>query len=104
MIQICNSTNPKILEVGCCGEKDIDSLHQAILLELSKMEGIEQEVKLAACMRNCTNGISIRILPQNQLYGNVTPEDIPELLESVFIKRKPLKRLLIQEKNRFLDF
>lgn len=105
MIYLCNSTSPKISESGCCGEKEVEALQLAIVAQLAKMEGCEhEEVRMSACMRNCLHGISVRIHPQNQLYGNVLPEDIPELLESVFILKKPLKRLLIQPTNRFLGF
>lgn len=105
MIYLCNSTSPKISEVGCCGEKEVEALQLAIVAQLAKIEGCEaEEVRMSACMRNCVHGISVRILPQNQIYGNVKPEDVQELLESVFILKKPLQRLLIQPTNRFLGF
>ncbi len=105
MIYLCNSTSPKISESGCCGEKEVEALRLAIVSQLAKMEGLEQEeVRMSACMSNCIYGISVRIHPQNQLYGNVKPEDIPELLASVFTLKKPLQRLLIPPVNRFLGF
>lgn len=105
MIHICNSKSPKLSEGGCCGDKEAEELRIAILDKLAKMKDVEQEiVTFSTCMRNCLNGVSIRFMPQNQLYGNVTPADIPELLESVLILKKPLKRLLIQPTNRFLGF
>ncbi len=105
MILICNSTAPKLGEGGCCGEKNTEALYAAVGIQLAKMAGFEQEeVRMSACMRNCRQGISVRILPQNQVYGNVIPDDIPELLTQVLAQKKALTRLLVVQENRFLGF
>jgi (2Fe-2S) ferredoxin len=104
-IYICNSVNPKINGVGCCGEKAPQALLQAILDFLENEEGNDHvSVKFTNCLRNCDKGISLKILPQHTLYGNVQPTDIPELLQSHIWEEKILRRLQIIEENRFLGF
>ncbi|HOE18593.1 MAG TPA: NADH-quinone oxidoreductase subunit NuoF [Syntrophorhabdaceae bacterium] len=42
-------------------------------------------------------GVVLVVYPEGIYYGNVTPQDIPELVEEHLLKGRPLKRLILSE-------
>jgi NADH:ubiquinone oxidoreductase subunit F (NADH-binding)/(2Fe-2S) ferredoxin len=42
-------------------------------------------------------GVILVVYPEGVYYGNVTPQDIPELVEEHLLKGRPLKRLILSE-------
>ncbi|MFN0199995.1 MAG: (2Fe-2S) ferredoxin domain-containing protein [Bacteroidia bacterium] len=89
-VLICNSQNPKQLEVGCCGEKNADSLLEEVEKRIEAL-GLQEkvQVKTSPCMRNCASGITVKIIPGNLLLGNLDSEDAEILLKNFILKRIP---------------
>ncbi len=48
-------------------------------------------------------GVAVVISPTGRLYLGVRPEDVPDLVESEFVKRQPLTRLLAHDSAEVLD-
>jgi len=73
-------------------------IQEAMLAELKK-HGIENEVQLVmtGCNGFCAVGPVMTVMPDGVFYQKLTPEDIPELVESHFVNGKPVERLLYKQ-------
>ncbi|MEJ2745209.1 MAG: NADH-quinone oxidoreductase subunit NuoF [bacterium] len=76
-------------------EKEIDEL------------GLSDKVRLSisGCLGMCKHGPAMIINPPHTVYGNVRAEDVPELIRSHILNKKPLARLMVEEEhlcNKFL--
>lgn len=98
-IHIFACTNErKNSEVKSCGEA-----HGMLLIEAIKQEFAKQKiqgrirVQRSGCLGICVFGPTIAIYPSGHFYVNVQQNDIPELVESHFIKKEPLERLLLKK-------
>lgn len=102
-ILVCDSGKPKIQGGGCCNDKSSRLIIDAFHDELTQ-RGLELKIKVlpAACMRNCLSGISVKILPDNTLYGSVKVADVPEIIDDHLIKGQPIKRLLADPPSTLL--
>jgi (2Fe-2S) ferredoxin len=98
-IFVCTNERPPGHPRGCCKEKKSEELVQLFKQELSKV-GIRREVRAqkAGCLDVCEFGPAIVVYPDNVWYGNVTPEDVPEIVRSHIIEGKPVERLRIPGK------
>lgn len=97
-IQLCNSHRPKIAGAGCCNDRGAAKLltqFQAYIKE-HKLED-QIEVIETACLRNCNQGISLRVLTDMTLYGNVKIQDIEDILQQHLIKGQPVERLIVSK-------
>lgn len=103
-ILVCNSLKPKCIGVGCCGEKDSLALIDALQKE-SQLQNKEAhiEILLSACLHHCAEGITVKLIPKNIVYGNVHPTDAQELIASV-IQGKIIDRLHIPSQTRSIGF
>jgi NADH-quinone oxidoreductase subunit F/NAD(P)H dehydrogenase (quinone)/NADP-reducing hydrogenase subunit HndC len=64
-----------------------------------KENGLEDTVRVVetGCNGFCAMGPILVVHPDNVFYQKIKVEDIPELVESHFIKKKPLERLLYKD-------
>ncbi len=98
-ILVCGGT-------GCLSSKSeqiIKNLESAVLFH-----GLEKEVivKKTGCFGFCEKGPIVKILPDNILYIEVTPEDTSEIIESHIVNGKVVERLLFVDprtKERIRD-
>uniref|UniRef100_A0A7C3RLG8 NADH-quinone oxidoreductase subunit NuoF n=1 Tax=Dictyoglomus thermophilum TaxID=14 RepID=A0A7C3RLG8_DICTH len=74
------------------------AVEEALINELRK-RGIDKEVGVIETgpLGIIGKGVVMVVYPEGVYYGNVKPEDIPELVEEHFVKGRPLKRLMIEE-------
>lgn len=70
----------------------------AIRQELSK-HNIDQEVNVleTGSLGYFERGICLAVYPENVIYGNVTVDDVPELIIEHFLKGRPLARLSLEK-------
>lgn len=88
-----------------CMQKDSQKLRQAFEKELEKKKLSEKvKINLSGCLGMCSHGPIVIINPRYTVYGKVTENDIPELIESHIIKKEPFKRLAIEEDHLFNRF
>lgn len=85
---------------GSCGAKGSEAIRKAFKDEL-KRHGLKGTVRAnaAGCLDACSDGPSIVVYPEGVWYGRVTPEDVPEIVESHLVNGKPVERL----RNRRLE-
>lgn len=86
IISVCMGT-------GCIalGAKDVVGAFKA---ELEK-EGLKEdiEIKETGCLGSCELGPRVIIYPDEICYFKVKPEDIPEILSKIVIKRRIVERI-----------
>ncbi|MGN1346883.1 MAG: NADH-ubiquinone oxidoreductase-F iron-sulfur binding region domain-containing protein [Eubacteriales bacterium] len=86
----------------CGGTGCTSSGSQAIrekLAEELKLKGLEEEVKIVqtGCFGLCALGPIMIIYPEGTFYSQVTPADIPEIVEEHLLKGRIVERLVYNE-------
>ncbi|MEH2009466.1 (2Fe-2S) ferredoxin domain-containing protein [Nostoc sp.] len=97
---------------GCCCRCGAMEIYEAFEEEIKqrKLEDVV-EIRRSGCLDRCEAGVVVlvsqpkpheaswlptklqkRIVSNKQWYGNLKVQDIPELIESHFVKDQPLKR------------
>jgi len=97
IITICDGTG--------CIQKDNAAIRK-ILEQQLKEHNLTNDVRvnLSGCLGMCDKGPIVVINPGYTIYGNVTTNDIPEIVEEHIVKGKPLARLAIQEDHLYNRF
>jgi NADH-quinone oxidoreductase subunit F len=74
------------------------SVEKALLEEITK-QGLSDEISVleTGSIGIIGQGVILVVYPEGIYYANVTPADIPELVEEHFLKGRPFKRLIITE-------
>ena len=70
---------------GCCALKAAEEV-RAILKEQVKARGLARlgaRICKSSCLDQCSSGVCILVEPDHFFYGNVTLEDVPEIVESL---------------------
>ncbi len=69
------------------------------LKDLREELELEETVKINAtnCLGPCQQGAILVVYPEGVWYQGVTPEDVPELMQSHFIEGRSLERLLLTD-------
>ncbi|HOE90604.1 MAG TPA: NADH-quinone oxidoreductase subunit NuoF [Candidatus Cloacimonadota bacterium] len=89
----------------CCGSGCVSAgalrIKDRFIEELKKNE-IYDEVNIieTGCMGPCDFGPVLMVYPEGIFYIKVTPEDAEEIVNEHFIKGRPVKRLMQQEKDK----
>ena len=83
----------------CGGTGCTSSGSQAILAKLAeeiKAKGLEDEIKLVqtGCFGLCALGPIMIVYPEGTFYSQVTPEDVPEIVEEHLLKGRLVDRLV----------
>ncbi len=88
-----------------CIHKRSKELETAIETELARHELADRvSINLSGCLGMCAKGPIMTINPQYTVYGNVTADDIPEIISSHILKKKPVARLAIDEDHLYNRF
>ncbi len=83
---------------GCTSSGSVP-VQEALNKEIKK-HNLDKEIKVVqtGCLGLCELGPIIIVYPEGSMYCQVTPEDIPELVEEHLVKGRILERLLYKEK------
>jgi NADH:ubiquinone oxidoreductase subunit F (NADH-binding)/(2Fe-2S) ferredoxin/NAD-dependent dihydropyrimidine dehydrogenase PreA subunit len=97
IITICDGTG--------CIQKGQGGLRKTLEQQL-KDRNLTNDVRinLSGCLGMCEKGPIVVINPGYTVYGNVTANDIPEIVEEHLVKGQPLARLAIQEDHLYNRF
>lgn len=97
VITLCNGTS--------CMHKRSRQLQETIEANLEK-NGLAGKVKivLSGCLGMCAKGPIMIVNPGYTIYGNVTDNDIPKIIEEHLIKKQPVKKLMIEEDHLYNRF
>jgi (2Fe-2S) ferredoxin len=81
---------------GCCAGKGSEEVRDA-LKEQVKARGLarlDARICKSSCLDQCSSGVCILVEPDHFLYGHVTLEDVPEIVESLAAGRR-VERLVL---------
>jgi len=83
---------------GCCHDRAGDAVREALKAAV-KTHSLKRHVRIngAGCLDQCEHGPVIVVYPEGVWYGFVTPEDVPEIVESHLIGGKPVDRLRLPD-------
>jgi (2Fe-2S) ferredoxin len=95
---VCENRRPDDDPRGSCAAKGSMAIRAALKDELKRrgLKGRIARANGAGCLDACEHGPTIVVYPEGVWYGGVTPEDVPELVESHLVQGRPVQRLLIR--------
>ena len=84
--------NPK----GCCKLANGDKVRDAFKKELAAM-GLLTSVRAnkSGCLDQCAHGVAVVVYPEQVWYGNVTTDDVREIVHRHIIEGKFVTRLML---------
>lgn len=100
-----NKFTVTICEEATCLKSGSRDLRKELQSQLEKA-GLSDTVKilLSGCLGMCQKAPLIIVNPGYTIYGKVTKDDLPEIIESHFKNNQPLARLIVEEDHLFNRF
>jgi len=97
-IFVCTNQRPPENPKGCCNPGDTSPLHSLFKAGLAK-RGLKSRVRAnkSGCLDQCEHGPTVVVYPEAVWYGNVTPGDVDEILDSHIRGNQPVQRLMIAD-------
>ena len=116
---VCNKQPAGDNPGGCCGSKGANEIYRSFQAQIAARNLTDRiEVRQSGCLSHCQAGAVVlvyqpnwggfawlptklrlkirrRFFPQRHLYGRLQCADIPDLVDSHFVKGKPLNSQLI---------
>lgn len=94
-----------LCEGPSCTHRKSKDLRVALQKEIEK-QSLTNTVRIntSGNLGMCEHGPIIIINPPYTIYGNVTEQDIPEIIREHIIEKHPLKRLIVEEDHLFNRF
>ena len=85
---------------GCCvarGSKEVAAAFKSKLYE----RGLKRVVRAnkAGCLDQCAHGVTVVVYPDAVWYGNVTVDDIDEIIERHILGDEPVERLVVEPED-----
>ncbi len=83
-IFVCASTRLNGTVQGVCQKKESHDILQTLVEEVND-RGIEDEVMVSqmGCVGLCSMGPVVMVYPDTIWYGNVTPDDVEEIVDAL---------------------
>ncbi len=90
---VCTNARPPLAKPSC-GPRGGNQI-LAMLKEEVERRQLKAEVRICAssCLGPCEDGPNIVVYPEGIWYQGVTPDDVPELVESHIVGNRPVERL-----------
>jgi len=97
-IFICGNQRPPSHPRGCCDPEGRAAL-QKLFKEKLKTRGLKGQVRAnqAGCLDQCEHGPNLVVYPDAVWYGNVTADDVDEIIESHILGGVPVARLRLAD-------
>lgn len=94
---VCTSSRINGQQKGYCFSKDAVGIVQAFMEEIEDRD-LNDDVMVTntGCFGICSSGPIVVVYPEGVWYKEVTPEDVPEIVESHFENGKKVERLEIK--------
>lgn len=80
LVLVC--TNAREGGANCCALRGSHEFYDQLKAEV-KARFSDVRVVRTGCLGNCATGVSVVIMPDNIWLGEVTDQDIPELIEKI---------------------
>jgi len=93
-IFICTNERSPDDPKGCCAAKNAREIAARFKEELHK-RGLKGKMRAnkAGCLDLCEWGPTVVIYPEGVWYKQVTPDDVPEIIEAHLIGNRPVERI-----------
>jgi len=97
IITLCDGT--------ACIQRGAHRIRDRLIKEIDA-RGLTDRVRisLSGCLGICGKGPVMVVNPGYTIYGNLTEDDIPEIVEQHLLQEKPIARLAVQEDHLFNRF
>lgn len=97
-IFICTNQRDEGHPRGSCDPKASGELHKLFKTAVA-VRGLRGKVRAnkAGCLDQCEHGPNVVVYPEGIWYGNVTPADVDEIIDSHIVGGKPVERLIIAD-------
>lgn len=84
-LMVCMNRRPDGSPKGSCAERGSEGIYQALRAALKErgLARVEARAVSCSCLDACFTGPSILVEPDHVLYGRVTVEDLPEILDAI---------------------
>jgi (2Fe-2S) ferredoxin len=99
-IFVCENKRPDGHPRGCCADKGSLEFRQALKKRIKKL-GLNSKIRInsAGCLDACEYGAVMVVYPEQIWYGNVTINDIDDIIDQQILNNQPVKRLTIKNKE-----
>ena len=89
---------------SACEASKADAIYESFKKVLED-EGLKNDVQVVktGCFGFCEKGPIVKILPEEEFYVEVKPEDAEEIVHETIIKGRPVQRLLYKDKDLKVD-
>jgi (2Fe-2S) ferredoxin len=97
-IFVCVNERPADHPRGCCLHKNSEAVREKFKEEIRKI-GITSLVRTnsAGCLDACEFGASVVVYPEAVWYGNVTVDDVKEIVNEHILDGHVVERLVIKD-------
>lgn len=97
LVYVCTNSRAEGNPKPSCARRGSEKLLELLKKEVEK-QGLSEsvEIETSICLGACENGCTMLVHSDATWYGDVTPDDIAELVESHFKNGKPVPRLFIK--------
>ena len=95
-VLVCLNARPPGNVKGSCAEKGSEEVFDR-LKAMVKQRGLPVIVNRTNCLKHCSRGITVAVYPENVWYSGVTPDDLPEIVESHLERGQPVERLFMPD-------
>ncbi|QFY41984.1 (2Fe-2S) ferredoxin domain-containing protein [Candidatus Methylospira mobilis] len=83
---------------GCCAQQGGDAVMNAFLTQIQQRNLFNTiSVTNTGCLGPCSFGASVLVYPEGIMYGKVTPEDVPAIIDEHLLNDVPVERLKVPE-------
>lgn len=98
-IHIFSCTNERVdKSIPSCGEAHGNDLVAEFKKQLANLNSsLKIRAQKSGCLGICKYGPTIAVYPEGVFYVNVKKEDISEIINSHFLNKKPVERLLLKK-------
>jgi (2Fe-2S) ferredoxin len=95
-IFVCENKRPDGHPRGCCSDKNSEEIRTIFKSRIKEL-GLNSSVRANAtgCLDMCEHGVTIVIYPEQVWYGNVTLDDVEEIIQEHILKNNLVERLQI---------
>ncbi len=99
-IFICENKRPAGHPRGCCANKNSAEIKELFKKRIKELRlNTSVRANTAGCLDACEHGVTIVVYPEQIWYGEVTIDDVEEILQEHIINNFPVERLKIRDKN-----
>jgi (2Fe-2S) ferredoxin len=89
---VCVNNRPSFAKPSCAHKASAEILQMLGEAAMTRCMG-DVAVTATGCLGPCDSGPTMVVYPEGVWYGQVTPQDVPEIIEEHMIGGKPVERL-----------